>query len=97
MRLLNRKTRNDYRKLYEIELNNRRLYEDRYKQIYEQSIKYQKEIKEKNRQLTNLRIDLIDSQAYLQQEKECSNALRKERTQLRKMITQLGGDWKNGK
>lgn len=97
MRLLNRKTRNDYRKLYEIELNNRRLYEDRYKQIYEQSIKYQKEIKEKNRQLTNLRIDLIDSQAYLQQEKECSNALRKERTQLRKKITELGGDWKNGK
>ena len=97
MRLLNRKTRNDYRKLYEIELNNRRLYEDRYKEIYDKNIQYQKEIKEKNRQLTNLRIEVIDTAAFLQQEKECSNALRKERTQLRKKITELGGTWKDEK
>jgi len=45
----------------------------------------------------NLEKAKMNPMAYLQQEKECSNALRKERTQLRKMITQLGGDWKNGK
>lgn len=96
MGIFNRKTRNDYKKLYEIELNNRKLYEERYKQIYEQSIRYQKEIKEKNRQLTNLRIELIDKQAFLEQEKECSNALRKERANLRRTITKLGGDYKHG-
>jgi predicted nucleic acid-binding Zn-ribbon protein len=97
MRLLNRKTRNDYRKLYEIELNNRRLYEDRYKQIYEQHIENQKMIKELQKEITNLKIELIDKEGFLNQEKEAKEALKKERTQLRKKITELGGDWKNGK
>ena len=89
MRLLNRKTRNDYRKLYETELNNRKLYEERYKQIYEQHIENQKMIKELQKEITNLKIELIDKEGFLNQETEAKEALKKERTKLRREITIL--------
>lgn len=55
--------------------------------------KYNNENKE---ELARTKIDLIDTRGFLEQEKQCSNALRKERTKLRKMITKLGGEWKDG-
>ena len=53
--------------------------------------RYNKENKE---ELARTKIELIDTQGFLAQEKECSQALRKERTKLRKMITKLGGEWR---
>ena len=87
----------NYKKLYETELNNRKLYEEQYKTIYEENIDFQKEIQCYKEKCGKLSIELEDTKGFLNQEKEAKEALKKERTKLRKMITQLGGDWKNGK
>ena len=87
----------NYKKLYETELNNRKLYEEQYKTIYEENIDFQKEIQCYKEKCGKLSIELEDTKGFLNQEKEAKEALKKERTKLRKMITQLGGEWKNGK
>lgn len=53
-----RKEKKDYKTLYEAELNNRKLYEKRYKQLKDENIKLQKEtgladMKKKMMQLAN--------------------------------------------
>mgnify|MGYP006370819423 CR=1 FL=1 len=53
--------------------------------------------RENKEELARTKIELIDTQGFLAQEKECSQALRKERTKLRKMVTKLGGDWREPK
>lgn len=94
----------NYKKLYKIELNNRKLIEERKKEVDEWNVELQKNMIHSDKMIRNLKIEntelkmaLEDTKGFLAQEKECSNALRKERTKLRKMITKLGGDWKDGK
>ena len=55
---------------------------------------YEKKLREKIAKLT---LDLEDTRGFLEQEKACSEALRKERTKLRKQVKKLGGEWKDGK
>ncbi len=79
----------NYKKLYETEVANRKLYEQRYKDIYSDNINYQKEIKKLKYNLTKARIDLEDTQGFLKQEKALSYALRQERKKLQNKIKQL--------
>ena len=87
----------NYKKLYESELNNRKLYEEQYKKIYEENIDYQKEIKCYKETCGRLTIDLEDVDGLLKQETEAKEELLKQRKKLRTMITKLGGDWKDAK
>ncbi|MBR5303468.1 MAG: hypothetical protein IKU37_01410 [Candidatus Gastranaerophilales bacterium] len=87
----------NYKKLYESELNNRKLYEEQYKKIYEENIDYQKEIKCYKEKCGRLTIDLEDVDGLLKQETEAKEELLKQRKKLRTMITKLGGDWKDAK
>ena len=94
----------NYKKLYKIELNNRKLIEERKKEVDEWNVELQKNMINSDKMIRSLKIEntelkmaLEDTKGFLAQEKECSNALRKERTKLRKMITKLGGEWKDGK
>lgn len=92
----------NWKGLYKTEQNNRKLYEQRYKTIYDENIKYQKTIKELKYRLTKARIDLEDTKGFLQQEKQVSYALRQERNkllnkckQLRANIKELKGETNN--
>ena len=71
----------NYKKLYLTELNNRKLYEERYKEIYEKNIQYQ--------------FELEDLRGFYNQEKEAKEELLKQRKKLRAKITKLGGTWED--
>ena len=71
----------NYKKLYKIELNNRKMYEQRYKEVYEKNIQYQ--------------FELEDTRGFLAQEKEAKEELLKQRKKLRAKITKLGGTWED--
>lgn len=93
----------NWKGLYKTEQNNRKLYEERYKTIYDENIKYQKTIKELKYRLTKARIDLEDTKGFLQQEKQVSYALRQERNkllnknkQLKTQIKELKGETNDG-
>lgn len=93
----------NWKGLYNTEKNNRKLYEDRYKEIYSKNIEYQKLIKDLKYRLTKARIDLEDTKGFLKQEKEVSYALRQERNKLltknktlRQQIKELKGETSDG-
>ena len=79
----------NYRKLYKIELNNRKLLEERKRELSEANIDLQKEIQLLRKDRTEVILELENTCIFLQQEKECSEALRRERTKLRRQITNL--------
>ena len=88
----------NYKKLYKIELNNRKIYEQRYKEVYEKNIELQnieKAFNKKKEEVAKLKLDLEDTQGFLAQETQAKEYLIKERTELRKKITKLGGTWKD--
>ena len=70
-----------YKKLYEIEKNNRKLYEKRYKEIYEENLKLQEStgIAELRKENTKLKLELEDTLGFLEQEKQAKEFLLKER------------------
>ncbi len=78
-----------YKKLYKIELNNRKLIEERKRQIEQSYIETQKKLLEYKEKYAKIYLDCTDLEGFLKQEKECNNALRKERTKLRRRITIL--------
>ena len=84
------KGRKYYKNLYEIELENR-------KKLMEQNSKLSAERIKAKQESAALKIELEDTKGFLAQETAAKEALLKERTKLRKMITKLGGDWKDGK
>lgn len=79
----------NWKGLYNTEKNNRKLYEEQYKKIYDENIEYQKLIKKLKYNLTKARIDLEDCRGFLKQEKEVSYALRQERNKLLTKIKKL--------
>lgn len=92
----------NWKGLYNTEKNNRKLYEEQYKKIYDENIEYQKTIKELKYRLTKARINLEDTRGFLQQEKQVSYALRQERNkllnknkQLKAQIKDLKGEKEN--
>lgn len=105
MRIITRKQEEKYKKELDekiLELNLDIDYEKDQKNIalaqVEYLVKENKKLerynKENKEELARTKIELIDTQGFLVQEKECSQALRKERTKLRKMVTKLGGEWR---
>lgn len=93
----------NWKGLYKTEQNNRKLYEERYKEVYSKNIEYQKTIKDLKHRLTKARIDLEDTKGFLKQEKEVSYALRQERNKLltknkalKAEIKELKGETKDG-
>lgn len=87
----------NYKELYKTELNNRKLYEERYKEIYDENIALQmelKKLKKAKEECAKLKLDLEDAKGFWKQETEAKEELLKQRTELRKKITKLGGSWK---
>lgn len=82
----------NYKKLYQAELQNRKLFEERYKQLKAQDEEWQKnnianlrlEIRALKENVTRLTFDLEDTTGFLNQEKECNNALREKIEKLKK-------------
>ena len=94
----------NYKQLYKQELENRKMLIMQNSKISEENVNYQKRIKKLEQELqtykelsARVRIELGDMDGLLEQETKAKEELLKQRTQLRKMITKLGGDWKNGK
>lgn len=87
----------NYKKLYLNELENRRKLIGQVSKLGAESVDYQKEIKLYKEECGKLQIELEDTKGFLKQETEAKETLKKERTKLRRMVTELGGDWKNGK
>ena len=95
--------RKDYKELYTFEKNNRKIYETRYKEINAENVKIQKDCKllEKalvktdkdnnslKEEIAKIKIELEDTLGFLEQEKECVKALKKERKILNKRIEEL--------
>lgn len=91
----------NYKKLYEIEVNNRKVLDDAKRILSADCKKYQEERNELNIENANLkvaindlkeeyarvRLELEDTKAYLEQEKQVSSALRKERANLKRKLT----------
>jgi hypothetical protein len=72
----------DYKTLYSKELDNRVMLTKQNSKLSDQRI-------ERDKQNANLKIEIEDLKGFLAQEKECSTALRKERTKLKREITLL--------
>ena len=91
----------NYKKLYEIEVNNRKILEEAKRILGADCKKYQEQRNELNVENANLkvaindlkeeyarvRLELEDTKAYLEQEKQVSSALRKERANLKRKLT----------
>lgn len=81
--------------------DNLKIMQQRNEDLYKRDIAHQKKAIEQfeiyKEEIAKLNIKIEDLKGFLQQEKEVTKALKKERTKLRKMITNLGGDWKNAK
>ena len=87
----------NYKKLYENELDNRKKLINQCSKLSAENVDYQKEIQCYKEKSGKLEIELEDTKGFLEQEKEAKETLKKERTKLRRMITELGGNWKDGK
>jgi len=83
------KTKKYYKNLYENEHENM-------VKLTRQCSKLSQERVEMEKKLKATWLELHDTKGFLAQEKECNEALRKERKKLRTMITKLGGNWKDG-
>lgn len=91
----------NYKKLYQTELNNRKVLEEARRELSKDCKKYQEERNEQIAENTTIkqelqclkekyakvRIELEDTKAYLEQEKQVSTALRKERASLKRKLT----------
>ena len=94
----------NYKQLYKQELENRKMLIMQNIKISEENVNYQKQIKKLEQELqtykelsARVRIELGDMDGLLEQETRAKEELLKQRTQLRKLVTKLGGDWKNEK
>jgi len=91
----------NYKKLYETEVNNRKVLEEARRELSKDCKKYQEQRNEQIAENTTIkqelqclkekyakvRIELEDTKAYLEQEKQVSSALRKERAILKRKLT----------
>ena len=87
----------NYKKLYEQELNNRKLLMEQNSRLSKERVDSDTENQKLREENAKMKIELEDLGQFYIQEKEAKEELLKQRKQLRSMITKLGGDWKNGK
>jgi len=73
--------KNKYKTLYETELHNRKMYEQRYKEIYDKYIELQKStgMAELRKEIAKLKLELEDTKGFLEQERQAKEELLKER------------------
>ena len=69
--------------------HNNRMLNERNKELYDKNIEYQYKIKEIKEIIARLTFELEDTKGFFYFFKECSEALRKERTKLKREITML--------
>lgn len=76
-----KENKKDYKTLYETELNNRKLYEKRYKEVIQENIELQKSagIAELRKENAKLKLELEDMKGFYEQEKQAKEFLLKER------------------
>ena len=67
---------------------------DQYKIVNDQKLILIEDNKKKAFEIADLKIKLGDSNEFLRLEKECSNALRKERANLRRLLSKNGIEYK---
>ena len=86
----------NYKRLYEIEVHNRKMLEDRKKQLSKENVDYQikiqdqtNEIRTLKEEVAKLKIELEDLQGFKQQSDDCIVALKKEKSVLKRKITNL--------
>ena len=86
----------NYKRLYEIELHNRKMLEDRKKQLSKENVDYQikiqdqtNEIRTLKEEVAKLKIELEDLQGFKKQSDDCIVALKKEKSVLKRKITNL--------
>jgi len=91
----------NYKKLYQTELNNRKVleearrilgadckkYQEERNEILAENVTLKQEIQSLKEKYAKVRIELEDTQAYLEQEKQVSTALRRERANLKRKLT----------
>lgn len=86
-------------KKYDLLKNNIKILQARNEDLYKRNIahqeQYQAELKKRSEEIAKLKIEVEDTRGFLEQETQAKEALKKERTKLRKMITKLGGNWKD--
>ena len=87
----------NYKKLYENELENRKMLINQVSKLGAENVDYQKEIQKYKEKCGKLTIELEDIKGFLTQEKEAKEELLKQRKKLRTMITKMGGDWRDAK
>lgn len=86
----------NYKRLYEIEVHNRKMLEDRKKQLSKENVDYQikiqdqtNEIRTLKEEVAKLKIELEDLQGFKKQSDDCIVALKKEKSVLKRKITNL--------
>lgn len=95
----------NYKKLYNIELNNRKKYEELYKELKTHDEEWQKEntaklrleIRKLREDKANLTFNLVDIKGFLEQETVAKEKLLKQRDTLKKKVKKLEEEIKNGK
>ena len=93
-RINNMKIFKNYKKLYETELNNRKMYEERYRDKAKENEDYQRVINNQKKNIADLKLQVEDLTGFKEQETLAKKELLKQRGNYRKMITRLGGDWR---
>lgn len=86
----------NYKRLYEIEVSNRKLLEKKKKELSNENVDYQikiqdqtNEIRTLKEEVAKLKIELEDLQGFKKQSDDCIVALRKEKSVLKRKITNL--------
>ena len=86
----------NYKRLYEIEVHNRKMLEERKKQLSKENIDHQikiqdqtNEIRTLKEEVAKLKIELEDLQGFKKQSDDCIIALKKEKSVLKRKITNL--------
>lgn len=86
----------NYKRLYEIEVSNRKLLEKKKKELSNENVDYQikiqdqtNEIRTLKEEVAKLKIELEDLQGFKKQSDDCIVALKKEKSVLKRKITNL--------
>ena len=86
----------NYKRLYEIEVSNRKLLEEKKKELSNENVDYQikiqdqtNEIRTLKEEVAKLKIELEDLQGFKKQSDDCIVALKKEKSVLKRKITNL--------
>ena len=79
----------NYKKLYEQELNNRKMLINQCSKLSAENVDYQKEIRCYKEKCGKLTLELEDVKGFLEQETQAKELLKKQRTNLKREITKL--------